>query len=258
MVLCFTQNEDFTVNWTSSSRKERSKIFAIMLLLLSLSERTTGFQLRRDHVFITFVHRKFGYNAFHPTLFSSDDWSNFQSFDDDDEIVFGRVLDKQEYAEENDSQDVKESVGSLRAAPVVERDAEPICVVAGKVNFNHKNNCVRSLPKLLLFTHSTFALGSQLELTEDTVLGVLAACRNELGTLFGYTAENRGVGITGGVDYVDLDGPSVIVRLKGRFWHTRPTVLDRVANYLQQRIPEIVDVQIEDPWQLTDEANDVW
>jgi hypothetical protein len=101
-------------------------------------------------------------------------------------------------------------------------------------------------------------VGSQLELTEDVVLGVLAACRSELGTLFGYTAENRGVGITGGVDYVDLDGPSVIVRLKGRFWHTRSTVLDRVSNYLQQRIPEIVEVQIEDPWQLTDEANDVW
>ena len=97
-----------------------------------------------------------------------------------------------------------------------------------------------------------------MELSEDTVLGVLSACRNELGTLFGYTAENRGVGITGGVDYVDLDGPSVIIRLKGRFWHTRQSVLDRVANYLQQRIPEIVEVQIEDPWQLTNEANDIW
>ena len=100
--------------------------------------------------------------------------------------------------------------------------------------------------------------GSQLELTEETVLGVLSACRGELGTLFGYSAENRGVGITGGVDYVDMDGPTVIVKLKGRFWHQRTTVLDRVANYLQQRIPEIVDVQVEDPWQLTDEANEVW
>jgi hypothetical protein len=35
-------------------------------------------------------------------------------------------------------------------------------------------------------------------------------------------------------------------------------VLDRVSNYLRQRIPEIVEVQIEDTWQLTDEANDVW
>jgi hypothetical protein len=72
------------------------------------------------------------------------------------------------------------------------------------------------------------------------------------------TAENRGVGITGGMDYVDMDGPSVVIRLKGRFWHERSTVLVRVANYLQQRIPEIVDVTIEDPFQLTDEANEVW
>jgi hypothetical protein len=116
------------------------------------------------------------------------------------------------------------------------------------------------LHKIIYLTDCIYFLasGSQLELTEDTVLGVLAACRNELGTLFGYTAENRGVGITGGVDYVDLDGPSVIIQLKGRFWHTRQSVLDRVANYLQQRIPEIIDVQIEDPWQLTNEANDVW
>ena len=63
------------------------------------------------------------------------------------------------------------------------------------------------------------------------------------------------MGITGGVDYVDLEGPSVIVRLKGRFWHERTTVLDRVSNYLQQRIPEIVEVTVEDPWQLTEEAN---
>jgi hypothetical protein len=66
------------------------------------------------------------------------------------------------------------------------------------------------------------------------------------------------VGITGGMDYVDMDGPSVIIRLKGRFWHERTTVLVRVANYLQQRIPEIVDVTIEDPFQLTDEANEEW
>jgi len=75
--------------------------------------------------------------------------------------------------------------------------------------------------------------------------------------LFGYTAENRGVGITGGVDYVELDGPVVVLRLKGRFWHERTTVLNRVSNYLQQRIPEIIDVIVEDEWQLTNDANEV-
>jgi len=101
-------------------------------------------------------------------------------------------------------------------------------------------------------------IGSQLELDEETVMGVLAACREELGTVFGYTAENRGVGITGGVDYVEMDGPTVVVRLKGRFWHERTTVLDRVSNYLMQRIPEIIDVSVEDEWQLTKEANEAW
>lgn len=87
------------------------------------------------------------------------------------------------------------------------------------------------------------------------MLGVLQACREEIGTLFGYSAENRGVGITGGVDYVELDGPSVVLSLKGRFWHVRSTVLNRVSSYLMSRIPEIVSVDIVDEWQLTDEAN---
>jgi hypothetical protein len=89
----------------------------------------------------------------------------------------------------------------------------------------------------------------------DNVLGVLAACREEIGTLFGYSEENRGVGITGGVDFVELDGPSVVLRLKGRFWHQRTTVLNRVGSYLMGRIPEIISVEIEDEYQLTDEAN---
>lgn len=64
------------------------------------------------------------------------------------------------------------------------------------------------------------------------------------------------MGITGGVDFVELDGPVVVLRLKGRYWHQRTTVLDRVANFLQQRIPEIIDVVVEDEWQLTTEANE--
>jgi hypothetical protein len=63
---------------------------------------------------------------------STDDWSSFQAMDDDDVIVFGKVLDKQEYALENDSQDEKEAVGSLRPAPVIERNADPISIPAGK------------------------------------------------------------------------------------------------------------------------------
>ena len=61
--------------------------------------------------------------------------------------------------------------------------------------------------------------GSALPLEPETIQGLLAACRNEIGTMFGYSAENRGVGITGGVDFVELDGPIVVLRLKGQFWH---------------------------------------
>lgn len=104
----------------------------------------------------------------------------------------------------------------------------------------------------------TTMLGSTLDLTEENVLGLLSACREEIGTMFGYTEENRGVGITGGVDFVEFDGPSIVLRLKGRFWHERATVLKRVGSYLQSRIPEIVDVEIEDEFQLTNEANEQW
>jgi hypothetical protein len=48
------------------------------------------------------------------------------------------------------------------------------------------------------------------------------------------------------MNYVDMDDPS----------GTSEEL--RVANCLQQRIPDIVDVTIDDPFQLTDEANEVW
>lgn len=48
--------------------------------------------------------------------------------------------------------------------------------------------------------------------------------KQELGTLFGNRAENNEVGITGDVEFVCLDGPSVIVRLTGRFWHAKADV----------------------------------
>lgn len=156
------------------------------------------------------------------------DWGSFEAMEDD--LLDEDDVDNREYAVEDDSQKDKARVGALVDGPSIENDAEPI----------------RVLP------------GSQLELSEETVLGLLAACRGELGTLFGYTAENRGVGITGGVDFVEMDGPNVVLRLKGRFWHERYTVLERVSNYLCQRIPEIVDVTVEDEYQLTKEANDEW
>lgn len=52
--------------------------------------------------------------------------------------------------------------------------------------------------------------------------------KNELGTLFGNNAENTSVGITGDCEFVCLDGPSVVVRLTGRFWHEKSTVSEGV------------------------------
>lgn len=160
-----------------------------------------------------------------PLRFS--DWSDFQALEDEDDDL---LIDRTEYAREEDTREDKARVGATLEAPSIEFDAEPLFVPQGTV----------------------------LELSEDNVLQILSACRQEIGTLFGYTEENRGVGITGGVDFVEMDGPNVVVSLKGRFWHERKTVLARVGAYLMGRIPEIVDVVVEDEWQLTDEANEVW
>lgn len=168
-----------------------------------------------------------------PTLSSStttrlySDWSDFSYIDDDDDLLDSDSMKSIDFADENDPQELKAQVGSSLEPPELDWFGDPIEV----------------------------PLGVALPLEPDTIQGLLAACREEIGTMFGYSAENRGVGITGGVDFVELDGPVVVLRLKGRFWHQRTTVLDRVAAYLQGRCPEIVDVVVEDEWQLTDEAN---
>ncbi|KAG5178287.1 hypothetical protein JKP88DRAFT_225496 [Tribonema minus] len=95
--------------------------------------------------------------------------------------------------------------------------------------------------------------GGGLVLTEENVEAVLEDCRTELGSVFGYLPENRGVGITGTVDFVELEGPTVVVKLGGRFWHERRLVLDRIASFIQGRIPECLEVVPSDPSQLIDE-----
>lgn len=154
-------------------------------------------------------------------------WDDF-SYDDDDDLLDVGVDADFVAADENDDPVAKAMAGMSLEPPAIYWEGQPIDVPQG----------------------------SQLELSEENVQGVLAACREEIGTMFGYQAENRGVGITGGVDFVELDGPTVVLHLKGRFWHQRPTVLQRVGAYLMGRIPEIVDVVVEDEYELTDEAND--
>ncbi|XP_074263022.1 uncharacterized protein LOC141585861 [Silene latifolia] len=86
-----------------------------------------------------------------------------------------------------------------------------------------------------------------LDLTEENIETVLMDARAELAQLF-----DGSVGITGQAELADVDGPYVKIRLKGKFWHTRAMVLARLENYLKLRIPEILEVDIEDEKQLDD------
>ncbi|KAL0555293.1 hypothetical protein IC582_009236 [Cucumis melo] len=86
-----------------------------------------------------------------------------------------------------------------------------------------------------------------LDLTEENVKQALGEARVELAQIF-----DDSVGITGVVELAELDGPFVKISLKGRFWHKRSTVVARVGNYLKNRIPEILEVEIEDESQLDD------
>ncbi|OQU89675.1 hypothetical protein SORBI_3002G242600 [Sorghum bicolor] len=88
------------------------------------------------------------------------------------------------------------------------------------------------------------AITASLDLTEDNVRLALDEAKSELF--------DTSVGITGQVDLAELDGPFVKLRLKGKFWHTRATVVARIGNYLKNRIPEILEVEIEDEKQLDD------
>ena len=92
----------------------------------------------------------------------------------------------------------------------------------------------------------------EMYLCDENVEKVLEGAREDMAAVFGYAADSQKVGITGTVDLVEIEGPVVIIRLGGRFWHKRSDVVQRVANYLIERIPEICDVEVEDAAQLDD------
>ena len=51
---------------------------------------------------------------------------------------------------------------------------------------------------------------------------------------------------------MELDGPSIIVRLTGRFWHKRTDVIERVESFVLERIPECIGVEIDNIEDLDD------
>ncbi|XP_050243722.1 uncharacterized protein LOC126692238 [Quercus robur] len=130
-------------------------------------------------------------------------------------------------------------------------------IVLQRPRLGSKNMLMVSVPPLTssstrmrLRVSATSLSGSlppPLDLTEDNIRKVLVDARVELAQIF-----DTSVGMTGQVELAELDGPFVKISLKGRFWHKRSTVVARVGNYLKQRIPEILEVDIEDEKQLDD------
>ena len=49
----------------------------------------------------------------------------------------------------------------------------------------------------------------------------------------------------GEIDLVEVDGPTVVVSLKGRFWHATDTVMLRVESFIKNRIPEVLEVKLD-------------
>lgn len=71
----------------------------------------------------------------------------------------------------------------------------------------------------------TCAALEPLVLSEEAVQLALEEVVVKLGSVFGNSPENRDVGITGEVELASLDGPIVVLRLQGRFWHKRADVV---------------------------------
>ena len=84
-----------------------------------------------------------------------------------------------------------------------------------------------------------------LELCDENAEQVMDEVRSELGTIFGYDPASQAVGISGKIELVEIDGPTIKVALTGRFWHATDTVMLRVKSFIQNRIPEVIDVVLD-------------
>lgn len=70
--------------------------------------------------------------------------------------------------------------------------------------------------------------------------------------LFGVHDVPASYGITGTIELVEVCGPEVILRLEGKFWHKRSHVLGLAAMWLNTRMPEIAEVNVENMDELND------
>lgn len=131
-------------------------------------------------------------------------WDDF-SYDDDDELLETPADANFVAADENDDPSVKAAAGMALDAPEVDYDGPVIQVPQGR---RYNDVCMRCVYATLrrkfysaykircgngnIFLHenffskffhifSIFYSGSALELSEETVQGVLAACREEIG-----------------------------------------------------------------------------
>ena len=95
-------------------------------------------------------------------------------------------------------------------------------------------------------------------LEEENVMDCLNEFINsEYGTtMFGCHDRASSIGITGYIEFVELCGPTVTLRIPNddncKFWHKRSFVLGRAAVYLNARIPEITNVIVNDLEELND------
>ena len=151
-----------------------SSIFVLLFVIaVSIRQSVLAFVITSPNPLLLQTNKQ--HSLFQPQSFPSssvssliilhNEWADFAVLedDDDDEDIFIA-------AKEEDTQEEKAEAGASLKAPEIE-----------------DNSSFAGIAPLFV------PAGSQLSMDEETVLGVLAACREEIGTVFGYTAENRGV-----------------------------------------------------------------
>ena len=114
------------------------------------------------------------------------------------------------------------------------------------ININRYNDVIRYSSNIQLNAKKERPLDDlPLELCDENAEQVMDEVRSELGTIFGYDPASQAVGISGKIELIEIDGPTIKVALNGRFWHATDTVMLRVKSFIQNRIPEVIDVVLD-------------